>query len=160
MHLCARRSDCWGVGFEFTICNAQLILSACIYRGTEGLLNPPFVAASSVHFGDAQSFAVFGRLKWFEASPHRCVFFLKKKEKTFVNKMQTSISVRPTVTDFRLQTKTCSWPCYSGTPDLFYLIVLVRRKKGIRCHFKKYVWRSGIKRDWERQQKTVRSCCP
>lgn len=65
VYLRARGSDCWGVGFEFTICNAQLILSACISRESEGPLNPAFVAASSVHIRDTQCFGRSAVLKWF-----------------------------------------------------------------------------------------------
>lgn len=37
-----------GPGSEFTICNAQLILSACIYRRIEHLLKSPWFCLSSV----------------------------------------------------------------------------------------------------------------
>lgn len=63
------------MGFEFTICNAQLILSACIYRETEGPLSRAFFAASTVHIRATQFFRRFAALKWFEDSHKRPVSF-------------------------------------------------------------------------------------
>lgn len=70
--LCARRSYCRGVDFEFAICNAQLISSACINVETEGPLGPAFVAASFVNIRDIHSSLKV--LKWFEDSQNRSVF--------------------------------------------------------------------------------------